>query len=207
MGYGLKSLCCVIASGCILASGCATVDMTEVALTKPETIAKSTDVNVVQRAATKLYTAFTNKGFVAKTSRNKMRTAAMTLLKGLNKSTLNTKLDYASSVTSSEILKNDMILATRYVEQTHQAAEIYLAMAPGDNSLRKELGHLEKALLASGEAGRSFTAAQKRFDSSESLELLASYNQSIQSLRTVTDAFGQRVRSDVMTSDNGETNS
>ena len=64
-------------------SACATVDLTEVTAPKSTSATTIADVNVVQRAASKLYAAFTNRGFVANDSRDKMRTAARVLLKGL----------------------------------------------------------------------------------------------------------------------------
>jgi hypothetical protein len=181
-----------------MASACATVDMTEVAISKPQSVSKSSDVNVVQRAANKLYTAFKNKGFVAETSRSKVRAAALTLLKGLQKSPLSAQDNYASSVGSWDALKSDIILAKGHVEQTRQAAEIYLAMAPGDNSLGNELSSLEKALMAANEAKRSFTAAEDIFNAPEGDALLGDYSESLEGLRRVTDAFGQRVRNDAM---------
>jgi len=61
-------------------SACATVDLNEMASPSATPAAKTADVNVVQRAASKLYTAFANRGFVPKSSRKKMQSAARVLV-------------------------------------------------------------------------------------------------------------------------------
>ena len=191
-------------SACLLGSACATVDMSDMASAKSLNVDNTTDVNVVERAAAKLYSVFTNRGFVAKDSRNKMRSAALTLLKGLENKPLNEDVDYAHSVSTLDALEADIDLARGYVDQTRQAAEIYLAMAPGETSLRKELVSLEKSLIASHEAQETFSKAlslkNQPADNAEFLQFSAS----VDFLRQATDAFGDRVRSDAMES--GEEN-
>lgn len=185
-------------STCMLVSACATVDMTDMASANSGKETRSIDVNVVERAAAKLYSVFTNRGFVAKDSRIKMRSAAQTLLNGLENKPLNEDVNYAKSVPSLEALEADMAVARGYVDQTRQAAEIYLAMAPGDTSLRKELASLEKSLIASNEAQKTFAQAlslkEKGNDNPEYLQFSAS----VDFLRQATDAFGDRVRSDAI---------
>lgn len=188
-------------STCVMMSACATVDMTDMTSAKSGKETRSIDVNVVERAAAKLYSVFTNRGFVAKDSRSKMRSAALTLLKGLENKPLNEDFNYAESVASLEVLEADMAMARGYVDQTRQAAEIYLAMAPGETSLRKELVSLEKSLIASNEAQETFAQAlrlkNQGKENSEYLQFLAS----VDFLRQATDAFGDRVRSDAMADD------
>jgi hypothetical protein len=170
---------------------------------KSDNMASVTDVNVVERAAEKLYSVFTNRGFVAKDSRNKMRSAALTLLKGLENKPLNDDVNYAKTVVSLDALNADMAMARSYVHQTHQAAEIYLAMAPGGTPLRKELMSLENSLMASTEAQQTFAEAltlkNQTTDNAEYLQFSAS----VDSLRDVTDAFGDRVRSEAMEQEDG----
>ncbi|RKQ71111.1 hypothetical protein DES40_0419 [Litorimonas taeanensis] len=198
MGNSLKFLHVAALCGCLFSSACATVDMTDMAKTSSNPISQVVDVNVVERAASKLYAAFTNKGFVAKTSRNKMHSAAMTLLKGLQKTPLSHEDDYAHNVGSWDALQADVIMAQGHVDQTRQAAEIYLAMAPGNKSLRKELMSLEKSLLAANEAKQSFSEAEALYTSPTRPALLESYTTSVDELRTITDAFGQRVRAELI---------
>jgi len=68
-------------------------------------------------------------------------------------------------------------------------------MAPGEASLKKELGSLQKALVASNEAKKSFSEAVEVYGSGTSKAELVTYETSVDSLREITDQFGYRVRS------------
>lgn len=188
-------------SACLMSSACATVDMTNMASAKSDKSSATIDVNVVERAAAKLYSVFTNRGFVAKDSRNKMRSAAQTLLKGLENKPLSEDVNYAKSVSTLEALEADMALARGYVDQTRQAAEIYLAMAPGETSLRKELVSLEKSLIASHEAQQTFAEALVLKNQGKDNPEFLQFSASVDFLRQATDAFGDRVRSDTIETD------
>ncbi len=194
MGYRLNIFKSVAVAGCLMSSACATVDMTDMASPKVKATTKTVDVNVVQMAATKLYSVFTNRGFVAKTSRNKMRSAARMLLKGLEDKPLSPGENYARSVESLDALQTDILFAKSYVDQTEQAAEIYLAMAPGETSLKKELESLQKALIAANEAKQSFSRALTMQEADETDVNFVAYIASVETLSAVTDAFGVRVR-------------
>jgi len=198
MSYKCKSLVLSIAAVTTALTGCATIDMTEIASKNMTVTSNATDVNVVKRAATKLYTVFTNRGFVEKTSRNKMRSAAFMLLKGLQNQPLGDHKNYIQNVGSLNALNSDIALAQSHVEQTRSAAEIYLAMAPSENSLKEELSSLEKALMAATEANRSFTDAYEHYAGTDTSEGLMAYQEDLEGLRSVTDSFGERVRSAVM---------
>jgi len=182
-------------------SACATVDLTEVTAPKTASTAQLADVNVVQRAASKLYAAFTNRGFVAKDSRKKMRSAARILLKGLEDkgSASIESAGYSDLATHSMIVLSDIRIAASHVEQTTKAAEVYLAMAPGEKSLRKELVSLEKALIASREASQVFEDALIKTEGETTAMDFASYKRSVNELRDVTNAFGDRVRESQIT--------
>lgn len=182
-------------------SACATVDLNTATTTSSPAATKSVDVNVVQRAASKLYAVFSNRGFVAKDGRKKMRSAARVLLKGLedNNVTSVASLGYVDNAQSPITVLADIRMASTHVEQTTKAAEVYLAMAPAEKSLRKELISLEKALIASREASQVFEDALiKTAGQSNAMDYLA-YNASVNELRDVTNAFGDRVREAQMT--------
>lgn len=190
----------LILTAALSLSACATVDLTEVTAPRAEASAKVADVNVVQRAASKLYAAFTNRGFVAKDSRKKMRSAARVLLKGLeDKSASSDTSSYASLATDPVLVLSDIRIASSHVEQTTKAAEVYLAMAPGEKSLRKELTSLEKALIASREASVVFEEALIKTSGEAKAMDFSSYRQSVNELRDVTNAFGDRVRESQIT--------
>ena len=177
-------------------SACATIDLNEVAAKSSPAASKSVNVNVVQRAASKLYAAFSSRGFVAKSSRKKMQTAARVLLNGLEDKDVATpqSAGYAVMATDIAVVLSDIRLASSHVEQTTKAAEVYLAMAPSEKSLRKELVSLEKALIASREASQVFEDALLQTEgTAETLDYKA-YVSSVGELRDVTNAFGDRVR-------------
>jgi len=182
-------------------SACATVDLNDVATSNTPAAAKSVDLNVVQRAASKLYTAFSSRGFVAKDGRKKVRSAARVLLKGLEDkdvTTVSTK-SYADVALNQMTVLSDIRMASTHVEQTTKAAEVYLAIAPSKASLRKELVSLEKALIASREASGVFEDALiKTAGEANAMDYLA-YKSSVNELRDVTNAFGDRVREAQMT--------
>jgi len=190
----------LILTAALSLSACATVDLTEATAPKTESSAKVADVNVVQRAASKLYAAFTNRGFVAKDSRKKMRSAARVLLKGLedkNAASIQSA-GYADLASDPIVVLSDIRIAASHVEQTTKAAEVYLAMAPGEKSLRKELVSLEKALISSREALQVFEDALIKTSGETTAMDFASYKVSVNELRDVTNAFGDRVRESQM---------
>ncbi|MEP3889905.1 MAG: hypothetical protein ABJN69_05515 [Hellea sp.] len=182
-------------------SACATVDLNEAATANSPSAANSVDVNVVQRAASKLYAAFSNRGFVAKDGRKKMRSAARVLLKGLEDKNVTTTpaIGYAANAQSDVIVLSDIRIASSHVEQTTKAAEVYLAMAPAEKSLRKELISLEKALIASREVSQVFEEALIKTAGDMNAMDYSAYKVSVNELRDVTNAFGDRVREAQMT--------
>jgi len=181
-------------------SACATVDLNDVATPKGTSASKVADINVVQRAASKLYAAFSSRGFVAKDGRKRVQSAARVLLKGLEDKDVSTVSaeGYVSTISDSAVVLSDIRIASSHVEQTTKAAEVYLAIAPADSSLRKELVSLEKALIASREASQVFEDALiKTAGQSDTLDYNA-YKVSVNELRDITNAFGDRVRESQM---------
>ena len=187
--------CAVLSAASLSMAACATVDVTKVTQSKNNASTQAVNFNVVQKAASKLYAVFTNRGFVAKDSRRNMRSAARMLLKGLEDKPLNTAVKYSETIGSEEALSADIILAAKQVDLTRKAAEVFLAMAPGEASLKKELGSLQKALVASNEAKKSFSEAVEVYGAGTSKAELVTYETSVDSLREITDQFGYRVRS------------
>jgi len=185
----------IILLSCLSISACATIDLDEMAAKNQPTKAATLDINVVQRAASKLYAAFSSKGFVAKDSKKRMQSAARILLKGLEeKDVTDQDMSYAANISDPEIILSDIRLASRHVEQTTKAAEVYLAMAPVETSMRPELNSLEKALLASREAEHVFEDALINSGAAVSLIELKNYSTSVRELSEITNAFGDRVR-------------
>jgi len=182
---------------CILLSACATVNLDEMAAQAKASPSSALDINVVQRAATKLYAAFTSRGLVAKNSQKRMQSAARILLNGLEQKEVTTQdVSYASQASDPVIVFADIRTASRHVEQTTKAAEVYLAIAPVEKSLKKELGSLEEALLASRAAETIFEETLENLGQGLTASEFVNYSSLVDELKDVTNAFGDRVRDD-----------
>jgi len=185
----------IILTVCLGMSACATVDLTEMASQNSAIKTNAIERNIVQRSARALRSVFASKGWTTKSSKDRIQSTASILLKGLeNKNPVTPKSHgYAVRVTDASMVQADIREASQHVEQTTKAAEVYLAMAPGDASLLKELASLEKALLTCRQAEVVFNRAQKN-TKSHSPESLSGFTSSVDALRDVTNAYGDRVR-------------
>ena len=176
-------------------SACATIDLDEMAAANTVSKPRVVDINVVQRAATKLKAAFSSRGFVAKDSQKRMQSAAHILLKGLEDQEIKpNNAGYVSTASDPMIVLADIRAASRHVEQTTKAAEVYLAMAPAETKMRAELNSLEDALLASRAAETVFEDALVKTGHSLTASEFVSFNLLVDELKDVTNAFGDRVR-------------
>ena len=186
----------IMFAACLSLTACATVDLSEVAASNKAASANVDNLNVVQRAAAKLHAAFSNRGFVAKTSRQRVHSAANVLLKGLESEALSDTVNagYMDGLTDQAAILSDLRLAASHVEQTTKAAEVYLAIAPADRSLRNELTSLERALLASREAEQLFEAGLEQTGGNMKALEFVGFQHAVNELRNVTDEFGHRVR-------------
>lgn len=182
----------LVTTTAIVCTGCATVDLQNMAGSSdaPSTVQYETESNVVQRAVEKLRDAFASRGFGAKTSKRKMQAAADMLLNGLSARTVSSDDDYAATARPIAAVIDDIQLARGHVEQTTRAAEVYLEVAPRNRTLDDELKSLEAALLASERATQFFQSAlpDDTYADLDDLRL------SVDGLRDITDAFGERVR-------------
>lgn len=185
--------CLLAASAATVLPACTTVNMADVAVPGARAEAPA-EVNIVQRAVEKLKTAFTQRGFGPKDGREKMQAAANILLNGINSEAAQADNGYAAVDRSPAIVAADILVATRHVEQTARAAEVYLEIVPADRSVEPELAELEAALLVSERAARGFAAALD----DEGDRDLAALRDSVDRLRRVTDGFGFRARQDRM---------
>lgn len=193
----MKAKVALITMICCVASGCATVDFANVGGESAEqtaSVRQDNKANVVERAASKLYGAFAAQGWVVNKKRKSVQSAASVLLRGLDRESVDGPLSaYAENSHSLAEIHADMTTAKDFVLQANKAAEVFLAMAPDDTNLRKELASLQKALISSREAELVFKLALKDagFDSDE---IWNDYSRTVDALRDVTDAYGDRVR-------------
>ena len=179
----------ILTAAAMLATGCATVDFTEMASPVSAKTEAPAEKNIVLRAASKLYAAFKSKGFVAKTSRDKMQSAASILLNGLEERELTTDVKYESRGLPRSVVVTDIEYAAQHVSRTANAAEVYFELSEGRGKLKEELVELEQALISSREASSAFEGVV----GSDSAELQR-LNIEIERLKRVTDDFGRRVR-------------
>ncbi len=199
-GIHMKAKIALLTIVAVLATGCATVDLGSVGTSvSAAPTASKTKVNVVQRAASKLYAAFTTKGWVTKVSRKRVQSTASVLLRGLDSETPNGPLNaYAAKAGSLSDIRADIYSAQQHVDQTTKAAEVYLAMAFDNTNLREELASLQKALIASRQAELVFKSAfEAKGMGTKSMDTdgaLVAYSKTVDRLRDVTDIFGDRVR-------------
>ncbi len=186
----LHGMCLTSVIAASLATGCATVDMTDMATPMASKAEAPAEKNIVQRAAAKLYAAFTNRGFVAKSSGKRVQSAASVLLNGLEDRDLtDTEVVYANQDLPESVVEADIRFASKHVRQTTKAAEVFLEMADIDRNMREELESLEQALLAAREASDAFSKSTEREGSD--FQVLET---EIAALTRVTDRFGERVR-------------
>ena len=172
-------------------SACTTVDMTSMGGTDAAPARAASAPNVVEKATSKLFALFSSRGWSTHDSRKRMRSAAETLLGGLDRKGLgHMPSDYVERVEGLDALARDVREAHDHVDQTVRAAEIFLAMSD-TNELREELADLEQALLASRQAQSLFRGAATVHGEPDALSLLEAR---VDKLRDVTDEFGRRVR-------------
>jgi hypothetical protein len=189
----MKSAFILIMTAALVTSGCATVNLQDMAGSSDATANATYEAesNVVQRAVEKLRDAFASRGFGPKTSRRKMEAAADMLMNGLSaENTSGDADDYADAKKPAALVNEDIRLARGHVDQTTRAAEIYLEVAPQSRKLDDELENLEAALLVSERAIHSFQSALPDHENAD----LNDFRGSVDRLRAVTDAFGDRVR-------------
>ncbi len=174
-------------------AACSTVDLSQVALSKPEAEPAAPRQSVVERAATRMTKTFEAKGWCDKVEDDKTARFASVLVNGLP-----TKPEpEATSVRSPAALKQlrrDIYLASRHIDQTTKAAEVFLSVNSRADELEHELGGLETALSVARQA-------ETRFKARAGAELSASLSRDftrldahIQRLQNVTDAYGRAVR-------------
>ncbi len=175
-------------------SGCTTVNLAEMTPRPAAVKSNAAPTNVVERAVNRLFSVFASKGFVPKTSQKRVQSAASILLTGL-KTTAASPEGYVINANDVVIVRADIALAKSHVEQTAKAAEVFLAIAPSESDLRKELKNLERALVASRDAQSVFKEALIKTAGVPSQDM-AAFTEAVSRLRGVTDDFGVRVRSD-----------
>lgn len=179
----------VFTAAVVLVSGCATVDISEMTSPVAAKAEAPAEKNIVLRAARKLFASFQSKGFIEKTSRKKMQSAASILLNGLEERELTSDVSYKSRNLPRSTVVADIVYASQQVSRTANAAEVYFELSEGKRKLKEELVELEQALIFSREASVEFESIV----GSSNAELQG-LNVEVERLKLITDNFGRRVR-------------
>ena len=188
----------VLTAGLCL-GGCATVEIMPGANEIPAAVADSTDRLALRRSAKMLSYDFAQNGWCQVKASGTVQNAAGVLLRGLKpkEDGPDTRALYASRMPSSAAIKADILTAQSRVRGLADEAVTTLAADPDAKALRKDLRAMEKALLSAREAELTFTAALKAKGIDTPSAAMSDYLTSVDALRSVTDALGDRSRNTV----------
>ena len=175
---------------------CTTVDLSQVAIQSESVAPTPLKKNVVERASAALTSTFRSKGWCSGGPQEKTQTATSVLLNGVDSTPIskhNTELKY----TSETQLAADLVSANEQVIQTTKAAEVFLTISEDVADVDSELSLLETALLSAKEAETRFEKAVTNTGSSSLRQNLETLQSSVQSLKEITDLYGDRARSTI----------
>jgi len=171
---------------------CTTVDLSQISESQERSIILAPAQNVVERASHSLTAMFRGKGWCKGTPQEKTQSATSVLLNGVTNASA--KQTSTLIYNSGAALRADMLTAAVQVNQTTKAAEVFLSMADELTELEAELSSLEIALLSARQAQSKFGLALVNFDTPENKRIHGDLTRSVDGLKTVTDAYGVRLR-------------
>ena len=188
----------VLTAGLCL-GGCATVEIMPGANEIPAAVADSTDRLALRRSAKMLSYDFAQNGWTQVKASGSKQSAAGVLLRGLKpkKDAPDTRDLYIARMPSMAAVKADIFTAQKRVRGLADDAVVTLAADPDAKALRKDLRALEKALLSAREAEITFSAALTAKGIDTPATDMREYVESVDALRSVTDALGDRSRNAV----------
>lgn len=176
---------------------CATVDFSSMTEKQVPSARPTIQKTVVERSVNRLHKAFLNQSLCVRTNENRMERAAQIILKGMdnvNNSESVSTAAYIQSLEGTSALKSDIRFATLQINKTITAADVFLDTAPAELSLRKDLQHLERALIVSREVETRLQEASLKLGLALNDTDWTALDASISSLSDVTDQYGSRVR-------------
>lgn len=178
-----------------LTSACTTVEITNTAPSTALVSKPSMDSTLLKRTASRLTSFFHTKGWCPDDGMVKKQSAAQILLEGLKSGEDRniTLPDYDTANATPATLISDIKMAHSHVDQTTTLARRVLTAEPSDATLRDELTLLETALISARQAEDTFSRALHDRNMS-GVATFDSYTNSVNDLRAVTDAFGNKLR-------------
>jgi hypothetical protein len=180
---------------------CTTVDLSQVAIQSDSSAVTPVKQNVVERASAALTSKFRSKGWCAGGPQEKTQTAASVLLNGVD-STAIEKRDTNIKFSSEAHLAAELVSANEHIVQATKAAEVFLSISEDISDVDSELSLLETALLSAKEAETRFEKAVTSTGSSTVRQNFEDLQTSVQSLKKVTDRYGDRARSTIVNKSN-----
>lgn len=177
---------------------CTTVDLSQVSIQSEASAAVPAKQNVVERASAALMSKFRSKGWCSGGPQEKTQTATSVLLNDVD-STLIENYDTSLKFSNETQLAAELISANEHVMQTTKAAEVFLAISKGITDVDSELSLLETALLSAKEAESRFEKAVAITGSSTVRQNFEALQTSVQSLKKITDRYGDHARSSIVT--------
>ena len=197
----LHVLTAVLCTG--LMSACTTVEITNTAPSTSVVSKPSLDSTLLKRTASRLTSLFHTKGWCPDDGSVAKQSAAQILLEGLKSGDRQSSLaDYDTANATPATLISDIEIANSHVDQTTTLARRVLTEEPSDVTLREELSMLEKALISARQAQDTFSRALRARDM-DHVATFDSYTDSVDDLRAVTDAFGNKLRKKSFLGTNG----
>lgn len=175
-------------------SACATVNVSAIGDTTSNVEAEDVvdSGNVITRTAKRLYQVFVDKGWYEETSRKRINTATNVLLNGLKDVEVDVETGSEVTYISTDHFLDEVKTARYHLTQTTKAAEVYLDIASSDADLNGELKQLQKALHVSEKAHEHFS--NQKVESTVAVAEINSFAEDIETLRHVTNDFGDIVR-------------
>lgn len=177
-------------------TACATVDLSQVAIEQKTAQIAEPIQNVVELASTKMTALFVSKGWSKGDLKQKTMTATNVLLNGIGASKPD-HTDVPAITFNAQQLSADLKLANEQVLQTTKAAEVFLVTADVATGLDNELSLLETSLLSAREAEARFGQSVKEAGTYSNRQHFETLQASIGELKTVTDAYGDRIRANI----------
>jgi hypothetical protein len=191
----MKPIAFVLITAMTLLPACATVEIAQGSEPVAVASADSAECITLRRSAKTLSYVFAQNGWSHSAVHSKAQSAASVLLRGMKaKIGGSNAIDAYITKTSLTAMRADIKTARDHIETTAGQALIVLSAANLDenHNVRRDLAALETALLSARQAEMTFERALS--SKSMSSTALDELTLSIDSLRAVTDAFGERRR-------------
>jgi len=188
-----------LAIGFIIAvtmSACATVEMAPVQSGTFMSQSEIQDRSAVKLSARKLSSVFSTEGWSRINPSEKSQSAVNILVRGLKKTgkVIDPVRNYLTRRSESDMIAADIDRANQYVVSTAQKARTFLANNPSAADVDGELSDLETALLSARQAEVLFKKVLVEKGLSADNPEMSRLSDSVDDLRDVTDAYGDRLR-------------